>query len=541
MTISKFDSVFDPAMSVTPAETVAREVVEKFNIANMTMYLQFFDIVSSAIVPPFDLSITGRKKAWKGALNFYYCVLLRSFELHEDSIYLDSKTKINLICQTHGIFSTTSNGFYGLGHGCAKCSDNCPEQAAENFIKKISDSEYTLSTGESYERNNKKVGLICSKHGVFFITPKSFNNSHGCAKCSDNCPEQAAENFIKKISDSEYTLSTGESYERNNKKVGLICSKHGVFFITPESFNNGHGCAKCSGKCPEQAAERFYKLINKLDYALKKGEFYTGAHNNVTLVCPNHGDFMVDPSNLRNGSRCKSCAVNSFENGEKRFYSIISKSVYKLAEGEYYRGANKNIVLVCSVHGNFLTTPSVVKRGSGCSKCSNTSIEQSKDRFNIILDELNYSLADGEVYEKDNVKIGLLCHTHGLFYISPGKLKSGTRCRDCSKNGFQTKKPATIYYLEFFPQPGRSVFKIGITNRTIKERYYGQSSTPYKTIWEYKFICGSECLKWEKRALTAMNKHRCVDKPVNGISNAELFDINVFPTIDHLWDLENVS
>jgi hypothetical protein len=82
----------------------------------------------------------------------------------------------------------------------------------------------------NYINNRSKVKIICPKHGVFLTWPSAFLQGHGCNKCS-HTKYKNNKDFIDKsklIHGDKYDYSK-LNYINYNKKVKIICPKHGVF------------------------------------------------------------------------------------------------------------------------------------------------------------------------------------------------------------------------------------------------------------------------------------------------------------------------
>lgn len=102
--------------------------------------------------------------------------------------YINSKTKIKIICHIHGMFEQIPNDHLS-GHGCRKCSDNrCVERLIYNtdlFVSKANikhNNFYDYSLVE-YTSNKEKVKIICPIHGVFEQAPCNHLNGQGCPDC----------------------------------------------------------------------------------------------------------------------------------------------------------------------------------------------------------------------------------------------------------------------------------------------------------------------------------------------------------------------
>jgi hypothetical protein len=214
--------------------------------------------------------------------------------------------------------------------------------------------------------------------------------------------------------------------------------------------------------------------------------------------------------------------------------NFITKSI-EVHGGSYdyskakYVGACDPVTIVCKEHGEFLQTPTVHKRGCGCPKCGpakqgmngrNTStvwINRFTSRYGSIYD---YSKA---VFTLAHSKIEIVCSEHGSFFKSPQKhLEQG--CPSCSVYGFNTMLPATLYYLSVCDG---EAYKIGITNRSVKERYSSTDLAKITIVKEWEFSNGLAALAEEQRILRSFKTFMYTGKPLLENGNTELFSTDV--------------
>lgn len=97
--------------------------------------------------------------------------------------YVNSKTKVCIICKEHGEFWQIANTHL-LGSGCPICVGR-KKMRTEDFIKRaqlIHGDKYDYSRVE-YRGNTKKVCIICREHGFFFQNAGSHLKGIGCPKC----------------------------------------------------------------------------------------------------------------------------------------------------------------------------------------------------------------------------------------------------------------------------------------------------------------------------------------------------------------------
>jgi len=227
---------------------------------------------------------------------------------------------------------------------------------SENFVAKaltVHGDTYDYSRAK-YVRSHDKVEIICRKHGVFMQDPMSHLKGAGCAKCNfeamqaRNLQNQAAcaEAFIRKarvIHGNTYDYGAS-NYVSATTNIEILCATHGLFEITPANHLSGRGCPSCGKKKADEAKRknapfvpltdierkamldaRAKTLVNKkagvfVDraraihgdaYAYDKSE-YQGARSQITITCPEHGDFTQQPANHLHSefpTGCPKCAA----------------------------------------------------------------------------------------------------------------------------------------------------------------------------------------------------------------------------------------
>ena len=182
--------------------------------------------------------------------------------------YVNSKTKVIIICSEHGEFEQTPDNHLRSKYGCKKCYTDINNNDTNNlkiydckkinkFIikaKKIHNNFYYYYN--DYINNKTKITILCPEHGNFEQTPHDHLKGNGCSKCS--CTKLTMDIFIKRgqnIHDSKYGYA-GE-YINNKTKITIICPEHGEFEQTPQNHLKGYGCSKCLYKNEQKYREYF--------------------------------------------------------------------------------------------------------------------------------------------------------------------------------------------------------------------------------------------------------------------------------------------
>ena len=111
--------------------------------------------------------------------------------------------------------------------------------------KEVHGNKYDYSKVE-YINSKTKVCIICPIHGEFWQTPRQHLISLGCPRCSHSLVTQKDFiDKCRAIYGDKYDYSKTK-YVNNHTKVVITCPIHGDFVKRPGDFIRGHGCIKCT-------------------------------------------------------------------------------------------------------------------------------------------------------------------------------------------------------------------------------------------------------------------------------------------------------
>ena len=180
--------------------------------------------------------------------------------------------------------------------------------------KKVHGNKYNYSKTE-YINSQTKVCIICPEHGEFWQTPNNHLMGSGCQKCYDICRGQkqrsTTEEFIKKakrIHGNKYDYSQ-TNYININTKICIICPIHGIFWQRPDSHLSNEGCPHCRESKLEKTIK---KLLTENDVLFERQkrfpewlgkqslDFYLPDHN-IAIEC--QGEQHFKPIKLYGGEK----------------------------------------------------------------------------------------------------------------------------------------------------------------------------------------------------------------------------------------------
>ena len=166
-----------------------------------------------------------------------------------------------------------------------------------------------------YETARVKVQIVCEEHGPFFQHTNDHLRGKGCLKCTKNVPLNTEEwiEKAKKVHGNRYSYNS-TLYKNAREKVDIICHAHGLFAQLPNTHLSGKGCPSCGGNHVPSTDEWVAKakLIHGDKYDYSK-VLYKSAHENVVIICHEHGPFFQEPQNHLNFKGCPKCSGHNHD------------------------------------------------------------------------------------------------------------------------------------------------------------------------------------------------------------------------------------
>lgn len=159
--------------------------------------------------------------------------------------YLGNKCKISIVCPEHGQFEQRPINHLS-GQGCPKCGKK-KMMTNDEFINKsnlLHKHKYTYPN--TYQNSKIKIGINCEKHGIFYQRPNDHLSGYGCNYCylesKPNLNDFIVKSKLKHGGKYDYSKV---AFKNNYTKVNIICDKHGLFSQRPNDHINGNGCPIC--------------------------------------------------------------------------------------------------------------------------------------------------------------------------------------------------------------------------------------------------------------------------------------------------------
>ncbi len=268
--------------------------------------------------------------------------------------YVNSKTKVCIICHLHGEFwQEPSNHLFG--ENCPLCSKIRTEEERQRrfneFLKnaKLIHKDENLDYSKSiYVNNRTKIKIIDhdldkegNEYGEYWQTPSNHLKGQGHPKKKNEKISQKNSLTTKDIIQRFKEKHKGEDldysevlYVDMDKPVKIICNElkddgtiYGEFWQTPRIHLKGCSHPELGKKKQiEKQSSTTNEFIKKCKILHKDKNYdyskvnYVNNHTKVEIICKKcnshgrkHGSFDITPSNFLAGKGCPKCSESSLE------------------------------------------------------------------------------------------------------------------------------------------------------------------------------------------------------------------------------------
>ena len=171
---------------------------------------------------------------------------------YDKVVYINSKTKVEIVCPIHGLFYKTPSKHTTSKQGCPSCAKKLYTPEA---IKDICESYKTQGFIKSYKLpstvNNKSYLTFkcsCGKDYSIQIRKLSSERKSGCSYCLRKLLRKSDHDYL-----DYFKAKWGDRYcylkfknEGANNPCTITCKEHGDFITTPSKHKLRSGCPKCA-------------------------------------------------------------------------------------------------------------------------------------------------------------------------------------------------------------------------------------------------------------------------------------------------------
>lgn len=466
----------------------------------------------------------GNVKLTTGEFVARACALHGETYVYDRVDYRGLQADVSISCREHGAFSQTP-GNHLAGQGCPACGE-----VKRRLSKRVGRDRFIARAAEVhgqaygydavvYTTNRDPVQIQCPQHGYFRQAPSHHLDGTGCPECGRARTARARRSDTdafgrkaREVHGSRYDYSQVH-YLDNSTDVEIVCPDHGPFLQTPSNHLGGRGCGEC-GRIRGASTQRRDTATFVARARRKHGDRYDycevdyeDSRTPVVIACPDHGPFEQAPVKHLWGAGCPSCA------GSQKLDTAAFVARATVKHGETYDYAEVNyvnnrtqVVISCRIHGRFAQAPGNHLRGKGCPTCGRAIVESARrsdtETFTARARALHGGRYDySEVaYLNNSTHVTILCPEHGAFSQVAANHLAGHGCRACTAHGFDPSQPGRLYYVKVNADDGRRFWKLGITNKSVAERFEAQAVS-YTILREKIFPNGQDAAAAERELL----------------------------------------
>ena len=289
--------------------------------------------------------------------------------------YVNAKTKVNIICKRHGVFSQTADGHL-TGAGCPKCG--LEKNGSKRRLDQSAAQEKLNSRGikllDTYTTSTAKLTFECSYHHIWVARASHVLHGSGCPTCA-KVKRRTTTEFISEAVDKhgslfDYSLS---HYVNMKTKVDIICSQHGTFSKTPDHHLRGAGCPKCvlEAKSKKQTLSQIDAQKRLGSGGIKLVDKYTNSKAKLTFECSYGHVWTAIAGNVLHRKSCPTCSNTIRAQNQKLSKAqddLISSLGFKLV-GRYINNHSPTSFECLNGH-KWVTSYKSIKSGAECPDCS---------------------------------------------------------------------------------------------------------------------------------------------------------------------------
>ena len=101
-------------------------------------------------------------------------------------VYINSSTKVEILCREHGIFQCTPNNHITKSSGCPACAPNQAKTMQGYYIPLLNKIHHNKYSYEAFifMGVETKSTIVCPIHGDFLQDIHTHQQGHGCPRCA---------------------------------------------------------------------------------------------------------------------------------------------------------------------------------------------------------------------------------------------------------------------------------------------------------------------------------------------------------------------
>lgn len=257
----------------------------------------------------------------------------------------------------------------------------------------------------------------------------------------------------------------------------------------------------------KQTTAQYSQWLEKNNSSIELLGEYCNSHTKTEhrcKVCSN--EWPATPTSIKQGKGCPHCAVNA----KKTSLTVLQKRLDKFYKERtvLHRQDNNMIRILCSCGREYSQSNGCLRKGSdACNYCNGTSLEALQNK----LDQSHTGRTVIDKSRDNNLTIlNILCSCGRAYSQNSGHIQwDGCKhCNSGTSRGFDESKPGLFYVLRnfaFYQGLWQPVYKIGITNKSLKERYSPEQA--WQSGWHVVYCSRKTCGYKVVRRESEFKKH----------------------------------
>jgi len=228
------------------------------------------------------------------------------------------------------------------------------------------------------------ITVVCPDHGPFYPEFRRYRDGSGCPICmgaKKKSSEQVVLEF-RKVHGDKYDY-TDTVYVNNKTKVSVRCPYHGTFLINPNNHKKGYGCPKCGKRYARTREEWIEEFRNVHGDKYDYSEIQDlNSQGTITIVCKKHAPFRTTSNSHIRGRGCAKCSAEARGVSRRLDYAeTLPRNVILVSPENPHK--KEPATFFCDEHGEFKSTvDNVVKSYHGCPKCA-SAFQRSKAELEL--------------------------------------------------------------------------------------------------------------------------------------------------------------
>jgi hypothetical protein len=358
----------------------------------------------------------------------------------------------------------------------------------------------------------RKYKNPCSHVGC---TKKIRNEATFCREHASDARKIPIKRILKELEGRGFRAINITEYEGNDKPFGIVCPNGHRTKISWANLRVGKGCGVCAGKSHKHQQAVVSQSLQEKGYTALAP--YVNARTGFLCRCPKGHEILVQWQSFRNGVGCRLCAGKWKDEEIAERLKQDNCQIVSIQHGDVI-----TIEFKCPKRHLYKMPLAAYLKGRECGYCSGFRLDANE--VTSFIEKEGYKLLDE--FKNNYTKMDLQCPKGHIFKSNWDIFRSGSRCPTCAWAGFKPLAPASLYYLEI-NHDGELLYKIGVTNRTVEERFVC-AKVEYKILMDKKFLFGYLAKEEERRILEKFKKYKLNDPSIkiNG-GHSEIFDRDI--------------